>query len=591
MTGSVDRSDHGPEEKCASDGAERRDDDAYSLTDAALSTEAEVGGEEAAGEGTGEGGDDVGRGTKAGALGEPAGKPADGDTDQDPGNPDVARLHERSSLDSMPGAGNKEESSLRDCRDFPDMLPRRSALNILPDVFGRTLFGRANDALFLLTAHSFRLRELAWPPPNVFSAAVQKEKSVSTADLSPSVVPPGSVVSSSYSYALGYLKAIIVLLVVAHHAVLAYHPAAAPIPTSLLSQPRIWQAYPVVDSQRAAWAAMFATFNDIFFMALMFFVSGLFVWKSYRRKGASAYGRDRLLRLGLPFIPAALVLAPLSYYPTYLQIQGHAGLGDFLKQWLALGTWSAGPVWFCWVLLVFDWVALAQFKRRPDCGERLGAAVGRASLSPTRFFGVLVVLTVAVYVPLALLAGPFHWIFVGPFGFQTSRLLLYFVYFAAGIGAGAWGLDRGLFAAQGELSRNWGISIGWAVLAFMAEAFALQTAVTHGPPPVLGSGVGSAAWMATLFLFPVSCAASSLAFVAIFLRFFHTRLKMLESLSRNAYGIFLLHFVFVSWFGYLMLPAAVPAFVKFLVVTAGAVGCAWGASALLRRIPRAQRVL
>jgi hypothetical protein len=42
----------------------------------------------------------------------------------------------------------------------------------------------------------------------------------------------------------------------------------------------------------------------------MFFLSGLFVWKSLERKGRARFLRDRVLRLGLPFIAAAAVVAP-----------------------------------------------------------------------------------------------------------------------------------------------------------------------------------------------------------------------------------------------------------------------------------------
>ena len=73
---------------------------------------------------------------------------------------------------------------------------------------------------------------------------------------------------------------------------------------------------------------------------------------------------NRLLRLGVPFVAAALILTPLSYYPTYLQIARHGGFGSFLRQWMALGTWSAGPAWFCWVLLVFDWIAASLVLHR-----------------------------------------------------------------------------------------------------------------------------------------------------------------------------------------------------------------------------------
>jgi len=77
--------------------------------------------------------------------------------------------------------------------------------------------------------------------------------------------------------AIGYLRAFITVLVVAHHAALAYHPFAPPSPATLVAQPRWWQAFPVVDSQRWSGFGWLVGFNDVFFMSLMFFLSGLFV--------------------------------------------------------------------------------------------------------------------------------------------------------------------------------------------------------------------------------------------------------------------------------------------------------------------------
>ena len=55
-------------------------------------------------------------------------------------------------------------------------------------------------------------------------------------------------------------------------------------------------------------------FNDSFFMAAMFFLSGLFVWPSLPRKETGWFLRDRGWRLGLPFVVCALLLMPLAYY-------------------------------------------------------------------------------------------------------------------------------------------------------------------------------------------------------------------------------------------------------------------------------------
>src|ERR1700687_457250 len=121
-----------------------------------------------------------------------------------------------------------------------------------------------------------------------------------------------------YNVSIGYLRAFITVLVVAHHAVLAYHPYAPPSPVSLVAQPRLWPAFPVSDNAHWSGFALLVGFNDVFFMSLMFFLSGVFVWKSLQHKGARAFLRDRVVRLGVPFVVAAALIAPLAYYPTYL---------------------------------------------------------------------------------------------------------------------------------------------------------------------------------------------------------------------------------------------------------------------------------
>ena len=73
-----------------------------------------------------------------------------------------------------------------------------------------------------------------------------------------------------YVYVIGYLRAFAVTLVVAHHAVLAYHPFAPPPLTSLTAEPRWWPAVPVVDAQRWGGFGLLAGFNDLFLMSLLF---------------------------------------------------------------------------------------------------------------------------------------------------------------------------------------------------------------------------------------------------------------------------------------------------------------------------------
>ena len=164
----------------------------------------------------------------------------------------------------------------------------------------------------------------------------------------------------------------ITLLVIAHHAVLAYHPYAPPAGT-FTRDSLIWGAFPVLDSARATGLDGFTLWNDTYFMAMMFLLSGLFVPSSLERKGAGAYVRDRLLRLGVPFVVASAILAPLAYLPAYWLRAEATGNPGFWNAWLALGVWPSGPAWFLWVLLGFGGIAAALHAvARPEDGIDLG---------------------------------------------------------------------------------------------------------------------------------------------------------------------------------------------------------------------------
>jgi Acyltransferase family len=242
------------------------------------------------------------------------------------------------------------------------------------------------------------------------------------------------------------VRAFVTLLVVVHHAVIAYNAFAPPLTASLGQEPRWWKALPIVDSQRSGVWAIFNAFNDGFFMALMFLISGLFVRTSLRGKGAGRFIRNRVLRLGIPFVLAAALIAPLAYYPTYLQRTTEASVGGFVERWLSLGEWPAGPAWFIWLLLAFDAAVALLLWLVPRWTAGVPSRLWR---SPALFAAVLTGLSAVLVLPPMFLVGPAHWVAFGPFHFQTSRLGLYALYFIGGVLLGASGIER-TFLGQNE---------------------------------------------------------------------------------------------------------------------------------------------
>jgi peptidoglycan/LPS O-acetylase OafA/YrhL len=389
---------------------------------------------------------------------------------------------------------------------------------------------------------------------------------------------------SGHNISIGYLRAFITLLVLEHHTALAYHPFAPAPPISLTAVPRIWQAFPVVDAQRSNLFALLVAFNDVFFMSLMFFLSGLFVWASLRRKGAVNFVRDRTVRLGVPFVASAALVAPLAYYPTYLQSLKVGGQPGFWHQWMSLGNWPSGPAWFVWVLLAFDVIAAALLIVFPRWGESLGRLASSADRRPVVFFLRLLLVSFVAYVPLAMLVNSFRWSAWGPFTFQTSRILHYFMYFLLGAGVGAYGLARGLLAREGKLAKRWWL---WSILAIIAFLVAAGVGIA-----ALTAHLGSRSWeFAGNTTWVVSCAASCFAFLALFTRFANRENRVFTSLTTNAYGMYLIHYAIVSWLQYALLPSALPAIAKAAIVLSGTILLSWGTTALLRRIPTVARAI
>ena len=317
---------------------------------------------------------------------------------------------------------------------------------------------------------------------------------------------------------------------------------------------------------------------------MFFFLSGLFVWHSLNRKGAANFLNGRLLRLGLPFMLVVALLMPATLYPTYLQTASDPGLTAYWRQWLALPFWPCGPMWFLWLLLVGDFAAAVLHRFAPGFGSFLVRLSSAAKAHPARFFVGFVFVSILAYVPLALLFTPSAWFQLGPFAFQLSRPLHYALYFFAGVGLGAGGVERGLFAADGPLVRRW---VEWVIAALVSLcAWMGFTGLTME---------GASASLGLRFLadlsFVLACFSSCFALLAAVLRFAARRLPSLDGLSASAYGMYLVHYLFVVWLQFALLGMVLPAVIKGAVVFGCTLFLSWWTVAALRRLPPVGHVI
>lgn len=334
-------------------------------------------------------------------------------------------------------------------------------------------------------------------------------------------------------------------------------------------------------------------FNDSFFMSAMFFLSGLFVWPSLRRKGTGWFLRDRWWRLGLPFIVAALILMPMAYYAVELR-QHDISFTAFWWKTVTVGPWPSGPAWFVWVLLAFDVLAAVVYRAAPACIE----AIGRLSLAgfarPGLFFLALLVGSIIVYVPAVLYFSASRWFTVGPVAIQASRILLYLLYFFAGVGIGTVRFDQGLLAGDGGLARRWPVWLAATIAAYGCIIGLVY--VRHNVLPDLDH---PPLWwqMAYALAFVSYSAAQTFNILALFLRFDNEGSSVLDPLRDSAYGIYLIHYIPVLWLQYALYDISLApvmqltAIIKAIIVFILTLILSWGATAALRRIPGATHVL
>jgi glucan biosynthesis protein C len=89
---------------------------------------------------------------------------------------------------------------------------------------------------------------------------------------------------SRSSLALDNLRAVVIIIVLAFHSVLAY-VQWFPLRTSAFDDPPYaWRITPLVDTHRWFVLDLICAWQDVYLMSLMFLLSGLFVWQSLERK-------------------------------------------------------------------------------------------------------------------------------------------------------------------------------------------------------------------------------------------------------------------------------------------------------------------
>ncbi len=268
------------------------------------------------------------------------------------------------------------------------------------------------------------------------------------------------------------------------------------------------------------WFAFYLSFQQAYFLGLLFMVSGYFVAGSYDRKGFGLFVGGRFRRL---IIPTLIYMVAITPFIEYVEL-GNPYTGFDLVGFLS-GT---GVMWLAVALfgfsLVYAVVRLAARRRVPVSGG--------TQLEPTFARAVALILIISVSAFLIRIVQP---IGTSILNMQLCYFASYIALFIVGIAA----YRNNLFARISyRTGKRW--LIGGIVLGFLAWLALIIAATLSGNIAAL---MGGLTWQSAGFSVWESfvAVAMSIALIALFREKINRQNTLVKKLSDNSFAVYMFH--------------------------------------------------
>jgi len=333
------------------------------------------------------------------------------------------------------------------------------------------------------------------------------------------------------------LRTITILLVVLYHIGGVYEAAG------------LWGRFWIVDDpDTITWVGIVGIIFDITVMPIMFFISGYLTPASMQNKSGWDFIKGKFKRLLIPWFIAVFTLIPL-YKVIFLYSRGLPQ-----EHWTTYShitnANSQNWLWFLPLLFVFNllYLLLAKLNIRFDKLPLKWVAVG------------IFVISVVYSMLIGNWLGFRSWTLTPLLDFENEKMLVYFMYFLVGVLA----YQQNLFAEKPK-SKTWytiANSIAW--LPITGHIFArLWPFLTPDPAAFPITPLYRLVWWVS---FHFGALAMVYLMVESFWRYLDKPGRLWSELSRNSYGVYIIHVILIGVFGTLLLNTGLPAVVKYLLL-------------------------
>ena len=326
-----------------------------------------------------------------------------------------------------------------------------------------------------------------------------------------------------------------------------------------------------LDLFSTVWFAFYLSFQQAYFLGLMFLIAGYFVAGSYDRKVFGGFVGERFRRLIIPSLIYMVAITPFI---------GIVELGNKVASFNVIDFLSGtGVMWFTLALFAFSLVyGLVRLIIR-----RATSDADRKQLEPTFLKAVALILLISVCAFLIRIVQP---IGTSILNMQLCYFASYTILFVVGIIA----YRNNLFAKISyRTGKRWlisGIALGflaWLVLVIpVAESG--NTAALYGG--LTWQSAGYSVWESFVAV------AMSIGLIAVFREKFNHQSRLVKTLSENAFAVYMFHPPIIVAVTLLLSPIALYPIIKWLMLCVICVPLCFAATHFVfRRIPLLKSVL
>jgi len=362
------------------------------------------------------------------------------------------------------------------------------------------------------------------------------------------------------------LRVGVIVWVIGHHAAQPYGPTGGD--------------WPIADQGNLEWLGPLYPLGASFGMGLLFLLAGYFVPRSYDRKGAHRFLRERFWRIGLPMV----IFVLLVHVPVvYLTETPRQPFGEFVGSLYESGWLNAYlHLWFLGHLVLYSvgYVAWRHVADRRSSGpRRMWSPPSHAAIVGFIIGLALVSWIVRIWYPID------EWVplfFLMPA--EPAHLPQYLSLFALGVIAYRGDWLRRLPTSFGAIWLSIGLvaSTGYYLVDLLASDSATDDVVAAG---FTARSALYSTWEALI------CAAMVVGLVVVGRTAFRRRSRLLAAMAAASYAAYILHITFVVGLQAGLEDVDLPTSLKFGLVAVLGVPLAFGAGHLSGRIPGLRTLL